>query len=673
MFLNAEGKPINQEDFNVLKNVWIEIFDSYKESLEDLAQMMPNTDFYKMIFSKMAVSKRVFMANFEEGFASNKEIKLDAFMDSEIKKYYEAVSLVADKKFFMYSDFKKNFIDDFQGKIEKTSVKDTPEGLYNSMKSFKLTDKAFPGVENIESYNPKTDNEDVLMEVRKGNSNTYDVAQNADPEIANAINNSYKESLIVVNTQASKLMDKDTVAFSDLLETFKAINRSVRKNDPQGGKLRGENVSFGDKNAIAPAAIPGHLFTTLSKIAEYINTIKKTKDPNVQKSQAIQLSAFTYSMLISEHVFTDGNGRTCRMFADTMLQTFGLPSHTPNVALMSAGGEIGTEFDFNRGARQFFEGVRQSDELIKLGKVEQEEGLENQAQSYLADAKLPQDILNHVSPRRAIGMAVQAKENVFSFAEALDDFVKADHFGTWNSDQYKNLIEKAKEVKEVLLNEPYTSAKVKKEFKEFREVIAAYEAHCKKHPKNNPTRRARLDAAFDFGRSMFYIEHQAQQIGKMQAKDITDNQLPGIKTDILETYSKPETKKEGIAKFIIFNVANAELKKYEGQFTEDTKYKTIDEIQHAFQMTPKMVSGIMNSPLFEQTINDLNNNPEFAGKSPEEQLMSISKEFVKREKKALQDKIKEKAQEKVGSKSKAKKNEKVKEEPKEPQSLSFFG
>ena len=149
------------------------------------------------------------------------------------------------------------------------------------------------------------------------------------------------------------------------------------------------------------------------------------------------------------------------------------------------------------------------------------------------------------------------------------------------------------------------------------------------------------------------------------------------KTVILETYSKPETKKEGIAKFIIFNVANAELKKYEGQFTEDTKYKTIDEIQHAFQMTPKMVSGIMNSPLFEQTINDLNNNPEFAGKSPEEQLTSISNEFVKREMKAIQDrnkeKAQEKAQEKVNSKSKTTKNEKVKEEPKEPQSLSFFG
>ena len=106
-------------------------------------------------------------------------------------------------------------------------------------------------------------------------------------------------------------------------------------------------------------------YKTLSKIADTMNTIKQTKDPALRKTQAVQLAAFANSMLISEHLFGDGNGRTCRLFADTILQSFGLPPHTPNEKMMNVAKTMGKEMDFNKATNLFMSGIKKSDELLK--------------------------------------------------------------------------------------------------------------------------------------------------------------------------------------------------------------------------------------------------------------------------------------------------------------------
>ena len=97
-----------------------------------------------------------------------------------------------------------------------------------------------------------------------------------------------------------------------------------------------------------------------------MNRIKQTEDPALRKTRAIQLAAFAYQMMLSQHVFNDGNGRTCRLFADSILQTFGLPPHSPTKAESEIIATIGEgHMDFNEGARVFLDNVKKSDLELK--------------------------------------------------------------------------------------------------------------------------------------------------------------------------------------------------------------------------------------------------------------------------------------------------------------------
>ena len=111
--------------------------------------------------------------------------------------------------------------------------------------------------------------------------------------------------------------------------------------------------------------MPVNVYKTLSQIADGINQIKKVEDPALRKTRAIQLAAFSYQMLVSEHVFADANGRTGRLFADTILQTFGLPPHTPVKDKVKLVHTMGEPMDFNAGADTFFEGIRKSDRILR--------------------------------------------------------------------------------------------------------------------------------------------------------------------------------------------------------------------------------------------------------------------------------------------------------------------
>lgn len=629
-FKNVLGQVVSQNDINEIKRMYEEIFNAYHNSLAELQENMPNSPFYPPIFAKMEQAKADFFNAVNNAFVSNKTINLNKFLDAELEKYSDSVAKAANKNNALeYPDFEKNFIEDFEGKKNKTALKDTYEGLEQSMGSFSLTKTAFPGIDNIDDYNPNVNNEDALSEVRKANSSTLDVAENDDSPENQAVEVGYRTSLKIANSQASLLMGKKQVTFADLYETFTTINRMVRAGDPEGGKLRGEMVYFGDNKSIAPVAIPGHMYSTFSKIADSINKIKQTQDPLVKKSQAIQLAAFTYQMMVSEHVFKDGNGRSCRMFADTILQTFGLPSHTPNYSLMSTGGTIGKKLDFDKGARLFYEGVKTSNDLLRLGKTERAEGIENQATRLLANTNITDGnvILKHVSPKKAISMAVTAKENVFGFMETLDDFIKADHLFSKNSDQYKKLTAKAKEVRDVLKTNDPGSFAVNKKFKELRESIAGYKAHCERHPKDNKTRKARLDAVHNFEKSMYHIETQAKQIGKIRAQEIMNTQFHDIQDRVINDYQNNH-KATDIAKFILTDRAEKGLTRYiEGNLPENGQYESIEELKMCAMLDQRVVDFVTKSPALREAIQVSFQKPEYHSMTVKEQLSTISKSF----------------------------------------------
>ncbi len=164
------------------------------------------------------------------------------------------------------------------------------------------------------------------------------------------------------------LMSKNTVSFGDLYNIMQDLNKQVRIGDSNGGKLRVQEVAAGDIVGVPSFSIPKSIFKTLSTIADNINQIKMIENEALRKTQAVQLASFAYNMTLSEHVFNDGNGRTCRMFADTILQTFGLPPHIPQPELLTTPVTIGGVIDFEKGTRAFLQGIRQSDRILQQEK-----------------------------------------------------------------------------------------------------------------------------------------------------------------------------------------------------------------------------------------------------------------------------------------------------------------
>ena len=159
--------------------------------------------------------------------------------------------------------------------------------------------------------------------------------------------------------------DSDNISAGNLFQLFSSINADVRGGDAGGGQLRGKKVSVGQVQTPGVAALPEDAYRTFSEIAAQMQEIKKTQDPKLAKTQAVHLAAFAYQMTISEHMFGDGNGRTCRLLSDTILQTFGLPPMSPVKELAKTGKTIGSDLDFDAGAAAMMQGVRQSDEALK--------------------------------------------------------------------------------------------------------------------------------------------------------------------------------------------------------------------------------------------------------------------------------------------------------------------
>ena len=264
--------------------------------------------------------------------------------------------------------------------------RDMPEKYQEQVDEFKLADVPFEGVEDIAEYNPNSDSVMVLYENRSGNSTTLSAGRIEQLEKrveTSKDRQAYEKNLKDLQDakrgafglhagaeysriRSSEMMAKENVSFADVYDTFININKMARPGDPDGGKLRGTGITAGNLKGPGATVIPGQTYQTLQTIAENINRIKQTQNPALQKTQAIQLAAFAYQMTLAQHVFSDGNGRTCRLFADSILQTFGLPPHTPTKAESDIMKTIGEEkMSFHDGAKVFLENVKKSDLELK--------------------------------------------------------------------------------------------------------------------------------------------------------------------------------------------------------------------------------------------------------------------------------------------------------------------
>ena len=248
-------------------------------------------------------------------------------------------------------------------------AKDTTAGLETSMGGFQLPTEAAEGIESIGEYDPASDKAEELLGARMGNSGTLMAREDETPEQRAArekSSESFQNGAEVARQGATDMRaDPDNISAGNLFQLFSSINEQVRGGGADAGQLRGKTVTAGQMSTPGPAALPEDAYRTFSQIANMMQEIKKTDDPKLAKTQAVHLAAFAYQMTVSEHMFGDGNGRTCRLLADTILQTFGLPPMSPVKELAHTGATIGTEMDFNAGANAMMEGVRQSDQTLR--------------------------------------------------------------------------------------------------------------------------------------------------------------------------------------------------------------------------------------------------------------------------------------------------------------------
>ena len=250
----------------------------------------------------------------------------------------------------------------------KRSSYDTEVGHY------RMADTVMPGVDAIPEYDPARNKGQALLEARMANSGTLSGEQldnlghvsRTDPRVLKQQKADFAKSTEVARKAAVSMRKPNAeINFGTIWNLMSSLNATANKG-ATGGKLRGTKIQAGRVRGTDAAQLPETVFATFSTIADQIKAIKATQDRNLQKSQAIKLASFAYQMTLSEHMFSDGNGRSARLLADTILQTFGLPPHTPleeeKHIVKSLGEREGMDFD--RGAQVFLRGVQQSSQTL---------------------------------------------------------------------------------------------------------------------------------------------------------------------------------------------------------------------------------------------------------------------------------------------------------------------
>lgn len=359
-------------------DAFIGAYKKAKDNLEEKIRSIANgkqdvspiefmTDFFKDVNARALDKCRDILPDSFESY----EYVVRAFGDPEIDKAFDSNAIL------------------------ESAPQDTLAGLEKTASSFTLAQKPMPGVKGLEVYNPNSDRVFALNIARAGNSTSLNtsleeleksIAEYKDPEKHKELDAQARKRKIqnleeqrdkkfkgevgisagaeIARIKSSELINKEHISGSDIYDAFIELNKAVRVGMNDGGKLRGISVTAGEITGVSTNIAPVDMYRTMETIADYMNQIRQTEDPELQKTQAIQLAAFTYQMTLSEHLFEDGNGRSCRLLADTVLQAFGLPPHTPTLDEMKLCATIGSELDFNKGAEEFMKGVLSSNKAL---------------------------------------------------------------------------------------------------------------------------------------------------------------------------------------------------------------------------------------------------------------------------------------------------------------------
>lgn len=247
----------------------------------------------------------------------------------------------------------------FKAVGEKPPQGNSGDKIQKLLDSFRLPSSVAKGIDKI-----RTSGSDQAManleEARISNSVTLNEQAEKIPQ--------FRQGAEVAQNGANDLrnMSADQINFHTLTKIFFQINAAVRNGEGDAGKLRGHYIQAG--NIVGPGAfaLPEQTYRTFFALAKQLRQIKATTDPNLVKTQAAHLAAFAYQMTISEHLFSDGNGRTCRLFSDTILQAFDLPPAAPVEALGQAGKNLSEEnLNFTTGNIAFVQGLRRSHNILR--------------------------------------------------------------------------------------------------------------------------------------------------------------------------------------------------------------------------------------------------------------------------------------------------------------------
>jgi len=318
---------------------------------------------------------------------------------AEDRDYYSTVS---DFFYYAFNDMGDPEIKKMVAPSEAKNYNEPenkPDAFEKTTETFEFAKEPLEGIEDIIPYNPNSDSTAGILEQRAGNSTTLkwtaekvkneQAILQSDLDAGKIDKAAYDKKMADIDAKvkareqslfsfssagnltrmiASELMNMSSVSGFDVFNMFSEINKFVNmdnKSNPNPGTLRGKGVAAGSIIGVGIANVAQDMFKTCQMISDAINDIKAETDPAMQKTHAIQLAGFAYQLTLSEHLFADGNGRSCRMLSDAILESFGLPPHIPTPEEQTIAATIGEPLDYKKGTEVFYNGVKLSSDALK--------------------------------------------------------------------------------------------------------------------------------------------------------------------------------------------------------------------------------------------------------------------------------------------------------------------
>lgn len=552
-FTDHKGKKLSERDARKVREMFDGSLDGVRKLIEYLRddQYTRNKKYYDPILEELRLCTEEFGEAFREAAAGEANVDFREFYTGRMRQLHKRIMEKATPKGREFGDLREFFGGPFQRMFEQApELKDTREGLLRSTAGFRLASKPMEGVGELGEIRPGAADLSILNTVRSGNSGTLKESKSApQTKKAQTAVFGYRSGLTLTKVRADELAQRKEVTFADLFDVFCDINRTLRPDDPRSGKVRFEPIRANNLIGLEGLAVPGHLYETLSDTAEYMNRIRRQTDPLLRRTQAIQLAAYVYQVLLSEHVFDDGNGRSSRFFADVILQSFGLPPHTPNAGEFTAVATIGKELDFDRGAKLFLEGVRKSDELLRSGAGRDPEKQKALAERHLKNEFMDPKLADRMGSMNALALAVTVNETKHCLIESVCDLIAANHLFARDSDEYKALVSTSVRFAETLYRNPLNSDATRAGLEQMKKCAAAYVKHCAENKRYDSTRKARIRAVDEMEDLLSHLSDHASQIDREERQPYMDR-AEALRTACAERFGNAEKRGEAAAEFI---------------------------------------------------------------------------------------------------------------------------